>query len=148
MILDETDTVLSKVKDVIAYASWGSNDTSRKQRMLHLGWLPGAIATEFVSTDARTFREPPANWQLGGSWDDPKALWAGSPQSMTADYIHEGASAASGHVDEPYLAFCPRPDFVLPAYRAGRTMAESFYLGIPALSWMNVVVGDPLMRLK
>jgi hypothetical protein len=37
---------------------------------------------------------------------------------------------------------------VLPAYYSGRTLAESFYLGIPGLSWMNVVIGDPLMRLK
>ena len=38
---------------------------------------------------------------------------------------------------EPYLAYCPRPDYVLPAYYSGRTLAESFYLGIPGLSWMN-----------
>ena len=67
---------------------------------------------------------------------------------MAADYIHEGASGVSGHVDEPYLQYCPRPEFVLPAYSSGRNLAESFYMGIPALSWMNVVVGDPLMRLK
>jgi uncharacterized protein (TIGR03790 family) len=148
VILDETATVLSNIKGVIGYASWGSNDTARKQRQLHFGWLPGAIATEFVSTNARTFRQPPSSWQLGGSWSDPKDLWAGSPQSMTADYIHEGASGASGNVDEPYLNLCSRPDFVLPAYKSGRNLAESFYLGIPALSWMNVVIGDPLMRLK
>ena len=69
-------------------------------------------------------------------------------RSLTADYIHEGATGASGQVDEPYLAFCPRPEFVLPAYYSGRTLAESFYLGIPGLSWMNVVIGDPLTRLK
>ncbi len=67
---------------------------------------------------------------------------------MTGDYIHEGASGASGQVSEPYLTFCPRPDFVLPAYFAGRNLAESFYMGIPGLSWMNVVIGDPLMRLQ
>ena len=44
---------------------------------------------------------------------------------------------------------CPgRPDFVLPAYFHGRNLAESFYMGIPGLSWMNVVIGDPLMRLQ
>lgn len=146
--LDETDTVLSNIKGVIGYAAWGSNDTSRKHRFLHFEWLPGAIATEFVSTNARTFRQPPDQWELGGNWSDAKTQWAGSPQSMAADYVHEGASGVSGHVDEPYLQYCPRPDFVLPAYSSGRTLAESFYMGIPALSWMNVVVGDPLMRLK
>jgi uncharacterized protein (TIGR03790 family) len=148
LLLDETDTVITGAQHVIGYAAWGSNDTSRTQRFLRFEWLPGAIATEFVSTDARTFRQPPDTWTPGGPWTDPKSLWAGSPQSMAADYIHEGASGASGHVFEPFLQYCPRPDFVLPAYHSGRNLAESFYMAIPALSWMNVVIGDPLMQLK
>jgi len=147
VILDESATVLTGVDNVIGYASWGSNDTDRKHRFLHFKWLPGAIATEYVSTDARTFRQPPADWEIG-TWADKHAWFAGAPQTLTADYIHEGATGASGQAFEPYLAFCPRPDFVLPAYYSGRTLAESFYLGIPGLSWMNVVIGDPLTRLK
>lgn len=147
VVLDESAAVLSGIQDVIGYASWGSNDPDRKHRFLHFHWLPGAIATEFVSTNARTFRQPPANWEIG-PWKDKQAWFKGAPQTLTADYIHEGATGASGQVDEPYLAFCPRPEFVLPAYYSGRTLAESFYLGIPGLSWMNVVIGDPLTRLK
>jgi uncharacterized protein (TIGR03790 family) len=147
VILDESAKVLTDIQDVIGYASWGSNDTDRKQRFVHFKWLPGAIATEFVSTDGRTFRQPPANWEIG-TWGDKQSWYAGAPQTMTADYIHEGATGASGQVFEPYLTFCPRPDFVLPAYYSGRTLAESFYMGIPGLSWMNVVIGDPLTSLK
>jgi uncharacterized protein (TIGR03790 family) len=148
VVLDETAKVIENVKGVIGYASWGSNDTDRKHRFLHNEWLPGAIATEFVSTDGRTFRKPPDTWEIQGGWGDPKKTYLGSPQSLTADYIHEGASGASGQVDEPYLQYCPRPEFVLPAYYSGRNLAESFYMGIPALSWMNVVIGDPLMKLQ
>ncbi len=148
LVFDDSAAVLANIAGVIGYASWGSNDTDHKFRFPHFGWLPGAIATEFVSTDGRTFTKPPDTWQIGGSWEDPKALFMGSPQSLTADYIHDGASGASGQVDEPYLQFCPRPDLVLPAYYSGRTLAESFYMGIPGLSWMNVVIGDPLMRLQ
>lgn len=148
LVLDETGAVLENQKDVIGYAAWGSNDTDRKHRFLHFQWLPGAIATDFVSTNARTFRQPPEKWELGGSWGNPAQTFAGSPQSLTADYLHEGASGASGQVDEPFLQYCPRPEFVLPAYYSGRNLAESFYMAIPALSWMNVVIGDPLMRLK
>ncbi len=147
VVFDDSAEVLQNISGVIAYASWGSNDSDRKHRLLHMKWLPGAIATEFVSTDARTFRQPPATWELG-TWKDSKTWFAGAPQALTADYIHEGATGASGQVFEPYLGFCPRPDFVLPAYYSGRTLAESFYLGIPGLSWMNVVVGDPLVRLR
>jgi uncharacterized protein (TIGR03790 family) len=115
--------------------------------MLGFRWLPGAIATEFVSTNGRTFKRPPDDWNIG-NWKDPSRFFAGSPQSLTADFLDEGATGASGHVYEPYLALTPRPDFLLPAYLNGRNLAESFYLAIPALSWQNIVVGDPLCRLK
>jgi uncharacterized protein (TIGR03790 family) len=148
VVLDDTAKVLTGIKDVIGYASWGSNDSDHRERFLKFHWLPGAIATEFVSTDARTFTRPPDDWKLG-SWGDPgSTMFFGSPQTVTGDYIHEGASGASGQVSEPYLTFCPRPDFILPAWFQGRNLAESFYMGIPGLSWMNVVIGDPLMRLR
>jgi uncharacterized protein (TIGR03790 family) len=147
VILDDTATVVSNIRDVIGYASWGSNDSDRKQRFLHFQWLPGAIMTEFVSTGGRTFQRPPEKWQLG-TWKDRATWFAGAPQTMSADYIHEGATGASGQVDEPYLGGCPRPEFVLPAYFSGRTLAESYYLGVPGLSWMNIIIGDPLTRLK
>ena len=146
-VLDESTRVLSGLSDVIAYASWGSNDKARKERFLHLKWLPGAIATEYVSTNGRTFERPPAAWNLG-TWTDKKGWWQGAPQSLTADYLLEGASGATGHVNEPFLQQCPRPDQLIPAYLGGRNFAESAYLSIPFLSWMNIVVGDPLMRLR
>ena len=73
--------------------------------------------------------------------------FAGSPQTLTADYIHDGVTGASGHVYEPFLQFTPRPNILLPAYYHGRNLAESYYLAIPLLSWMNIVVGDPLCSL-
>lgn len=63
-------------------------------------------------------------------------------------YLLEGVTSATGQVYEPYLTFCPRPDILLPAYLSGCNLAESFYLSIPALSWQNIVVGDPLCRLR
>lgn len=145
-ILDDSPKVLTNLSDVIALASWGSNDRDRKERTLHMQWLPGAIITEYVSTNARTFTRPPDNWTIG-PWSNKAQYFVDSPQTLTADYIHEGATGASGHTDEPYLAMCPRPDYVLPAYYTGRNLAESFYSGIPGLSWQNVVVGDPLCSL-
>jgi len=146
VVLDTTSKVLYDLTDVIAYAGWGSNDTNRHRRFLGFHWLPGAIATEFVSTNARTFKKPPDSWNIGGSWSGPTAF-AGSPQTMTADYLLEGATGASGHVYEPYLWQTPHPELVLPAYYNGRNLAESFYLGMRTLSWQNVVIGDPLCSL-
>ena len=146
VVLDASRTVLSHESDVIAYASWGSNDPDRKERHLGFHWLPGAIMTEYVSTNGRSFARPPETWNMG-AWGDAKATFEGSPQSLTADYIHDGVTGASGHVYEPYLQFTPRPNILLPAYFHGRNLAESYYLAIPVLSWMNIVIGDPLCSL-
>jgi uncharacterized protein (TIGR03790 family) len=147
LVLDRSPAVLDHQSDVISYASWGSNDPDRKERHLNFQWLPGAIMTEYVSTNGRSFARPPASWNIGGAWGSAKTAFDGSPQTLTADYIHDGATGASGHVYEPYLAFTPRPNILLPAYYRGRNLAESYYLSIPMLSWMNIVVGDPLCRI-
>ena len=147
VIFDETETALYNQKDVIGYASWGSNDSHHRQRHLGFQWLPGAIVTEFVSTNARTFTQPPNDWKLGSWSDNHNTMFFDSPQTLTGDYLHDGATGASGNVDEPYLHLNPRPDLLLPAYYQGRNLAESYYLSIPALSWMTVVVGDPLCSL-
>ena len=146
VVLDGSSKVLYGESNVIGYASWGSNDPNRHERFLHYQWLPGAIMTEYVSTNARTFKKPPDNWNIS-KWNTPKLFFDGSPQSMTADYILDGATGASGHVDEPYLVMTPRPNYLLPAYYSGRNLAESYYLSIPRLSWMNIVIGDPLCSL-
>ena len=148
VIFDDSTKVLYKQTDVIAFASWGSNDKNRHERHVGFQWLPGAIMTEYVSTNARTFVRPPKTWNISDWNEASRPKWfGGGPQTLTLDYIDEGASAASGHVEEPFLAMTPHPDLLLPAYYRGRTMAESYYLSIPSLSWQNIVVGDPLMTL-
>src|SRR6185437_1311647 len=146
VIFDDSTQVLYDQKDVIGYASWGSNDNNRHRRFVNFRWLPGAIVTEYVSTDGRTFARPPDNWNIS-NWNTKNLWFAGSPQTMTADYILKGATGASGHVDEPYLIMTPRPDILLPAYFNGRNLAESYYLAIRALSCQNIVVGDPLCSI-
>jgi uncharacterized protein (TIGR03790 family) len=144
VILDETSNVLYDQKDVIGYASWGSNDDHRKRRWLGFQWLPGAIATEYVSSNARTLKRPPQDWNIGM---DPQHWFGGSAQSLSADLVHEGATGVSGNVYEPFLVGCAQPDLVLPAYFEGRNLAESFYLGLRFLSWQGVVLGDPLLSI-
>ena len=147
VVLEETTEPVYGQTDVIGYASWGSNDRHHERRFPGFHWLPGGIVTEYVSTDGRTFVKPPDSWTPSMDWIHPPAWFAGSPQSMLADYILEGATGGSGHVYEPYLGMTPRPDLLLPAYYSGRNLAESYYLAIPGLSWQNIVVGDPLCSL-
>jgi uncharacterized protein (TIGR03790 family) len=148
VLLDDTSKVVTGVRDVIAYAGWGSNDKRRLERDPRFSFLPGAIVTEFVSTNARTLSDPGPAWKLG-TWSNPLSFFGGTPQSLAADYLRFGATAVTGHVYEPYLRFCPRPDLLLPAYLVeGRSLAEAFYQAIPALSWQNVLLGDPLTLLR
>jgi uncharacterized protein (TIGR03790 family) len=147
VVMDTSAKVLYDQREVIGYAAWGSNDKNRKRRFLGFQWLPGAIATEYVSTNGRTFQRPPDSWTIS-TWKDTANYFAGAPQSLTADYIHEGATGCSGHVAEPFLVATPRPDLLLPAYFSGRNLAESYYLSIRALSWQNIVVGDPLCKIR
>jgi uncharacterized protein (TIGR03790 family) len=147
VFMDESPKVVTLQKDVIGYASWGSNDSNRKIRDIGFQWLPGAIATEFVSTNARTFKRPPDNWTYT-SWTDRMRFWEGSPQGLAADLIHQGATGAAGNTYEPYLHTCVRPDYLFPAYFRGRNLAESYYIAMPDLSWQGVVLGDPLCSLR
>ena len=146
VIFDGSYNVIYDQTAVIGYAGWGSNDHQRHRRFLGFQWLPGAIATEFVSTNGRTFQKPPDSWNIS-DWSHKELWFAGAPQTLTADYLLEGATAATGHVDEPYLSMTPHPEYLLPAYYSGRNLAESYYMSIRALSWQNIVIGDPLCSL-
>jgi uncharacterized protein (TIGR03790 family) len=143
VVLDTTGAAIGGSKGVLGYYSWGSNDPAITTRRLGLGFVPGAIAASYVSTDGRTFTEPPAAWTIG-KWTERVTFYAGSPQSLAGDLIREGVTGIAAHVEEPFLDASIRPDILFPAYLAGFNLAESFYLAMPYLSWQTVVVGDPL----
>jgi uncharacterized protein (TIGR03790 family) len=144
VFLERTTALAPHQNGVLGYYSWGSNDASFRSRRLDVDFVPGAIAGTYVSTDARTFREPPADWAMSGNWTNRKGLFADSPQSLTGDLIRSGVTAAAGHVAEPYLDATIRPSILFPAYVSGLNVAEAFYAAMPFLSWQTVVVGDPL----
>jgi uncharacterized protein (TIGR03790 family) len=141
--LDESSTVLRNGESVLGYYSWGSNDPAIKDRNLNQHFVPGALAAMFVSSDARTFKEPPATWTLG-EMNNPQTYYAGTPQSLTGDLIRAGVTGTAGHVAEPFLDATIRPDILFPAYVTGANLAEAFYQAMPYLSWQTIVIGDPL----
>ncbi|MEQ1759687.1 MAG: TIGR03790 family protein [Vicinamibacterales bacterium] len=145
VMLDTTIQGVRDVSPVLGYYSWGSNDPRNRVRKYGMGFVPGSIAATYVSTDARTFTEPPAAWQPSGDWTNRRGYFADSPQSLVGDLIREGATGVAGHVAEPFLQSTIRPDILFPAYVSGFNMVESFYLAMPHLSWQTVVIGDPLM---
>ncbi len=142
VLLEMTTAAASTTNPVLGYYSWGSNDRTNQLRRFGLTFSPGAIGGMFVSTDGRTFTEPPPDWKPSNPNGGP--TFAGSFQSLAGDLIRDGITGVSGHVAEPYLDATIRPQILFPAYLAGFDLAESFYLGMPFLSWQTVVVGDPL----
>jgi uncharacterized protein (TIGR03790 family) len=144
VVLEKTVKPVSVVQQVIGYYSWGSNDPQNRRRKTQMGFVPGALAATYVSSDARTFHEPPSTWTPSDNWKDRSSLFEGSPQSLIGDLIREGATGVAGHVTEPFLQSTIRPNILFPAYFAGFNLVESFYLAMPYLSWQTVVIGDPL----
>jgi uncharacterized protein (TIGR03790 family) len=144
LLLETTGQVAKNQSNVLGYYSWGSNDPAMTDRRNNFTFEPGALAGTYVSTDGRTFREPAATW-THGRWNNPGTFHGGSPQSLTGDLIRQGVTGVSGHVAEPFLDATIRPDVLFPAYVSGFTLAESFYLGMPYLSWQSIVIGDPLV---
>jgi len=62
--------------------------------------------------------------------------------------LDNGAAATIGPVGEPYVQAFPLPeiffDFLVEGYL---TLAESYLVSLPYLSWKMVLVGDPLYRV-
>ena len=141
--LDESTKVLTKEAGVLGYYSWGSNDPAIQIRDFEMQFVPGAIAGMFVSTDGRTFKEPPAAWRPSND-GRRESIFGGSHQSLVGDLIRAGVTGAAGHVDEPFLDATIRPEILFPAYASGRNLAEAYYAAMPYLSWQTLVIGDPL----
>jgi uncharacterized protein (TIGR03790 family) len=141
VVVENTGRALQNEADVLGYMSWGSNDPALYVRHPNLTFIPGAVASMFLSSDARTFVEPPSSWKPGLL---PQNSYSGSAQSLTADLIRSGVTGVAGQVSEPYVDGAVRPDILFPAYLKGLNLAESFYLATPSLSWQTVVIGDPL----
>lgn len=143
VLLDTSPRGVRDVADVLGYYSWGSNDPRNRVRTFGMGFVPGSLAATFVSSDGRTFMQPPQDWEPSDSAEQSK-WFGGSPQSLIGDLIHEGATGVAAHVAEPYLDSTIRPQILFPAYIAGFNLIEAFYLAMPHLSWQTIVVGDPL----
>ena len=144
VVFEETTRGARDVDQVLGYYSWGSNDESNRVRSFNMKFVPGALAATFVSSDGRTFQNPPDTWVPTSNWNDRKTWFGGSPQSLVGDLIREGATGVAGHVAEPYLQSTVHPEILFPTYFAGFNLIEAFYLALPHLSWQAVVVGDPL----
>ena len=130
--LERSKSPATAAQPALGYYSWGSNDASFSTRRADVTFAPGALAGMFVSTDARTFKEPPANWNIG-KWGQKQGYFEGSPQSLTGDLIRAGVTGVAGHVAEPFLDGSARPQILFPGVRRG-LQSRGVVLSVDSLS--------------
>lgn len=125
---DLPDTLQSgfPVTEAAAYYGWYSENVDGPFADPFFRFVPGAVAAHLHSFSATTLRDPNKGW--------------------TGPLVLHGASASVGNVYEPYLSFTTDFGTMASNLLAGSNLAESYYAGQPALSWMSVLVGDPLYR--
>lgn len=86
----------------------------------------GAVVCHLHSFSAANLRNPSKFW--------------------TGPLLVRGAAATLGNVWEPYLGLTCHLDRFNERLLAGDTLAEAAWAASPGLSWMQVVLGDPLYR--
>jgi uncharacterized protein (TIGR03790 family) len=112
------------ITDAALYYGWYSGNVSGPFARPDFHFVPGAVAVHIHSFSATTLRDPTANW--------------------VAPLIAKGAAVSIGNVYEPYLQLTPHLDIFNDRLLHGFTFAESAYMSVRVLSWMSVMVGDPL----
>ncbi len=92
---------------------------------------PGAVFSTMESYNGRAFNGLPTRFNQG----------------QVADFIGAGGTFGIGMVWEPFAQTVPDSQWIARNFiLGGLTWAEAAYTAIPAVSWMHVVVGDPLAR--
>jgi uncharacterized protein (TIGR03790 family) len=114
------------MSDCALYYGWYASGVTGPFARPDFHFLPGAVAVHIHSFSASTLRDPNANW--------------------VGPLLEKGAAASIGNVYEPYLQLTPHLDVFNDRLLHGFTLAESAYMSAQVLSWMWVVVGDPLYR--
>jgi hypothetical protein len=71
-----------------------------------------------------------------------------APQQQAADFIAAGGTFALANVWEPLADSVPDNFYVVQNFLGGTmSWAEAAWTAIPALSWQQIVLGDPLARV-
>ena len=129
VVYDDTPAIFPDaypITECALYYGWYADHVAGPFTRPDFRFLPGAIAVHIYSFSARSLRDPNANW--------------------VASLVSKGAAASLGNVYEPYLQLTSHLDTFNNRLLHGFTFAESAYMSMPALSWMSVMVGDPLYR--
>ena len=112
--------------DCALYFGWYAGAVAGPFTQPGFQFTPGAVAVHIHSFSASTLRNERENW--------------------VGPLVTKGAAATIGNVYEPFLQLTAHLNILSDRLLHGFTFAESAYMSIPAVSWMSVMVGDPLYR--
>jgi uncharacterized protein (TIGR03790 family) len=108
------------------YFGWYARHVNGPFTLPGFRFAPGAIALHIHSNSADTLRSPTAGW--------------------CGPLVARGAAVTCGAVFEPYLELMHHPQLLLRMLARGHRLGDAAYYALPALSWQNIVIGDPLYR--
>jgi uncharacterized protein (TIGR03790 family) len=114
------------ITDAAVYFGWYAGDINGPFARPDFRFKPGAVAVHLHSFSANTLHSTTLNW--------------------CGPLIAHGAAATLGNVYEPYLSLTAHLDLFQDRLMSGLTLAEAGWMSQRALSWMGVVIGDPLYR--
>jgi uncharacterized protein (TIGR03790 family) len=133
-----TNPVLTAPGPVLGYVSHGTHggglNSNYVTNQLNFQLAPGAVFETHESYNASSF-------QPGGYTHD---------QGQVAQWLAIGGTAGVGNVQEPLAGtdYEPNEDQMFKMLLKGYTWAESAWSSMRQLSYVNTVVGDPLMTWK
>ena len=137
---DGTDVaIINAPGPVLGYVSHGTNDGAGG---LGGGYIEGQLEFEL------------ANGAIFHTWESFNAFTfntSGSPgQGLVAEWLKRGGTAGLGHVQEPLasVSSVTNEDQLFEMMLEGFTFAEAAWSATQQLSFVNTVVGDPLMVFR
>jgi hypothetical protein len=83
-------------------------------------------------------------WHIASQ--EAQDLWNPNGKGWCLNLMRRGAAVTLGPVREPYVTAFPHGDIFVEILLSGGSVAESYWLALPQVSWAMVVLGDPLYR--
>jgi uncharacterized protein (TIGR03790 family) len=122
----QTFTSHYPMNDASLYYGWYTRHKNGALLNPSFKFRRGAVAVHLHSYSASQLRNANKEW--------------------TGPILAKGAAATVGNVYEPYLHLTHHFDILHDRLLKGYTLVEAAYMAVSALSWQNVVIGDPLYR--
>jgi uncharacterized protein (TIGR03790 family) len=128
VVLNESEDLFQKGEspDTALYCGW----YSLSRYIDAFTWQKGSVGYHIASGECTTLKSPDSQ------------VWC-------KKMLDNGIAATIGPVGEPYVQAFPVPevffDFLTEGYL---TLAESYLISLPYISWKMVLIGDPLYRLN